>query len=328
MTTPPGVFVISLDFELHWGVCDWLTVDDYRENLLGVRQAIPAMLALFDEFGIHATWATVGFLFFDRREDLLAAIPFELPTYADTRLSCYNVLPELGNDEAADPYHFGRALLERIRSTPHQEIATHTFSHYYCLERGQTTDQFRADLRAACDAAQSLGLGLASIVFPRNQVALPYLEVCGEFGIRVYRGNERSWLYRPSTQDRQGVLRRALRLVDAYANLSGHHTVSPAEVVERGFANIPASRFLRPYNRPLRHLEGLKLRRITNAMTHAAQHGLIYHLWWHPHNFGRHLPENLALLNAILEHFSCLSAQHGMRTLTMSELAGELRARA
>ncbi len=55
-----GTFVISLDFELHWGVRDHRTVADYRENLLGVRRVVPALLSLFSEFGIHATWATVG----------------------------------------------------------------------------------------------------------------------------------------------------------------------------------------------------------------------------------------------------------------------------
>src|SRR5262245_13071649 len=58
-----GALVISLDFELHWGVRDKRPVDgSYRENLLGAREAIPRMLDLFEEFGIAATWATVGFL--------------------------------------------------------------------------------------------------------------------------------------------------------------------------------------------------------------------------------------------------------------------------
>lgn len=43
-----GGFVISLDFELHWGVRDHRSVDEYRPNLLGVRQALPAMLELFE----------------------------------------------------------------------------------------------------------------------------------------------------------------------------------------------------------------------------------------------------------------------------------------
>src|SRR5271170_964441 len=82
----PGGFVISLDFELHWGVRDHRTVDQYRDNLLGARQAIPAILDLFKRHGIHATWATVGFLFFESLDSLNAGLPDELPRYRETNL--------------------------------------------------------------------------------------------------------------------------------------------------------------------------------------------------------------------------------------------------
>src|SRR5258708_20869677 len=59
-----GALVISLDFELHWGVRHTLRPDGpYRSNLLGARIAVPRLLDLFEEFGAGVTWATVGFLF-------------------------------------------------------------------------------------------------------------------------------------------------------------------------------------------------------------------------------------------------------------------------
>src|SRR5271170_2820266 len=84
-----GGLVISLDFELHWGVRDHRTVDQYRQNLLGVRQAVPAMLDLFARYGLHATWATVGFLFCRNIEELTSAIPDELPRYRESCLNPY-----------------------------------------------------------------------------------------------------------------------------------------------------------------------------------------------------------------------------------------------
>ena len=60
-----GKFVISLDFELIWGVRDKRTIQSYGENLRGVHQAIPRLLNLFDQYKIKGTFATVGFLFFD-----------------------------------------------------------------------------------------------------------------------------------------------------------------------------------------------------------------------------------------------------------------------
>ena len=182
----PGTFIISLDFELHWGIRDVKTVAQYRENLLGVRRAVPAMLATFAEYDVHATWATVGFLFFSRRNELLRALPAERPKYDDARLSPYTEMEAVGQDENEDPFHFGRSLLEQIRSSPSQEIGTHTFSHYYCLEPTQSIAAFQADLRAALAAAADFGVVLKSIVFPRNQYDEGHLRICGEMGLRRF----------------------------------------------------------------------------------------------------------------------------------------------
>ena len=107
------------------------------------------MLATFAEYDIHATWATVGFLFFSRRNELLRGLPPKLPRYDDMRLSPYGEIGTIGQDEDEDPFHFARSLLEQIRSSEAQEIGTHTFSHYYCLEPTQSIAAFRDVLRAA-----------------------------------------------------------------------------------------------------------------------------------------------------------------------------------
>ena len=56
-------------------------------------------------------------------------------------------------------------------------------------------------------------------------------------------------------------------------------------------------------------------------MTQAAKAGEIYHLWWHPHNFGWHPKENLKDLEQILQHYQYLHEEYGMQSLTMGELA-------
>ncbi len=323
----PGTFVISLDFELMWGVRDLQTKAGYGANILGVRQAIPAMLALFQEFDIHVTWATVGLLFFDTKAALLAALPTERPHYADPNLSNYVALPELGPDEAADPYYFGLSLLRQIAAVPGQEIATHTFSHYYCLEPGQTPAAFRADLAAAVAAARQQGYALHSLVFPRNQHNPDYLAICRELGIRCYRGNEAAWMYQKQSEATQTPWQRAARLLDAYVNVSGPNTYAPAALAGPLPLNIPASRFLRPWSGRLGLLEGLRLRRILGAMTHAARQGEVFHLWWHPHNFGANLPQNMAVLRRIATHYQVLRQQYGFQSLSMAETTDKILAR-
>ena len=59
--TTRGAFVISLDFELHWGVRDRLgSKDSYGNSLLGARKAIPRMLDLFREFEIGTAKPTAA----------------------------------------------------------------------------------------------------------------------------------------------------------------------------------------------------------------------------------------------------------------------------
>ena len=185
-----GVLVISLDFELYWGVRDSKPLDSYRQNLLGVRAAVPALLQLFQQYGIHATWAAVGFIFFETREQLLASLPERRPAYRDRRLPPYDDLDRLGANESEDPLHFAASLIRQVRSAPGQEIGSHTFSHYYCLEDGQDLATFRADLAAAQRAAARHDLKLRSLVFPRNQFTEEYVAACGEMGFEAYRGTE------------------------------------------------------------------------------------------------------------------------------------------
>ena len=62
--------IVSLDLELFWGMQDIMDLTEYQANIQGGRKAIPQMLELFQKHGIHATWATVGFLFAENYEEL------------------------------------------------------------------------------------------------------------------------------------------------------------------------------------------------------------------------------------------------------------------
>src|ERR1700682_1950350 len=114
----PGIFVVSLDFELRWGTLYQHGTSDYEANVLGVRQAIPAMLNLFREYEIHATWATVGLLFFSNKEDMVRGCPQVKPCYENSELSSHNDMDAVGPDESHDPYHFGYSLIQTVRSFP------------------------------------------------------------------------------------------------------------------------------------------------------------------------------------------------------------------
>ncbi|MCA9240040.1 MAG: polysaccharide deacetylase family protein [Planctomycetales bacterium] len=314
-TNLTGALVVSLDFELHWGWRDSVRGDSpYMRNFHGARQAVPAMLELFSRFDIAATWATVGMLFAKNEQEVRAASPDKRPTYEDPSLDPYQ--EPLGCDESADPLHYAASLVREIQSCPRQELASHTFSHYYCLAAGQTREQFSADLASAVAIGHLRGAALRSIVFPRNQVNPRYEHLLLEHGFTCYRGNQAAWMYGGA-----GPASRAARLLDAHANLAGCHTQRWEEVVEpSGLANVRAGFFLRPCSNHASASARLQRRRIRLALTTAAQRGEILHLWWHPHNFGGNLQENLGSLTEILQHYEQLRESTGFESLSMGEV--------
>ena len=314
-----GLFLVSLDFELYWGVRDVLTLSEYGLNISGVQKAIPEILKAFTIYDVHATWAVVGFLFFSGIEKLKKNCPNILPTYLNPIYSPYNYFAEASNLE--EIYHFAPDLINEIGSHRGQEIASHTFSHYYCLEKGQTGAQFGIDLEFAIQTARNFGFPVQSLVFPRNQSNDEYLKILNNKGILCYRGNEMSWLYQASQHNENKYIKRALRLFDSYVNLSGHNTYKIDLCTSRRPFNIPASRFLRPILKQPEILNYLHLRRVKNAMKHAAERNEIFHLWWHPHNFGVNLRRNIDGLVAILSYYKELNYQFGMTSLNMGELA-------
>ena len=71
------LFVLSLDFELRWGVHDVYGVDisGYRENLEQERYAAPALLELLAQYDTRATWATVGAIGCESWDEYFARAP-------------------------------------------------------------------------------------------------------------------------------------------------------------------------------------------------------------------------------------------------------------
>jgi peptidoglycan/xylan/chitin deacetylase (PgdA/CDA1 family) len=309
-------FVISLDFELFWGVSDSRSIEGYRRNVEGVWDAIPRLLALFRQYDVRATWATVGMLMCRDYEHWERVRPAVMPSYA--RKACSNY--EIGDLARQHPrLFFARPLVQQILDTPGQELASHTYSHFYCDEEGVTSAQFHADLMCAQAVAAELGTSCKSLVFPRNQVRPEFLDAARSAGTTSWRGNPAHPLYRGGHRTPGGIAGRAVRFADAWLPLTGQHVAHPVQA--NGMVNVPASMFLRPYSPTLAALEPLKLARIKRSMTHAARTGGICHLWWHPHNFGANLERNLSTLETILQHFDQLRASTGMRSASMSDLA-------
>lgn len=180
----------------------------------------------------------------------------------------YANFAKVGDNEQVDPLHFGKSLIEEIKRTPYQEIASHTFSHFYCLEKGQTAADFAADLYAMKIITDGYITPIKSITFPHHQINKDYFHACLKAGYICYRGPINHVLYNASQSRWQG----AKQWLDSYINLTGHHIVTFEDIQKEPLLNIRASAFLRPYCSPLRVFERLKIKRIKEGMLEALKH--------------------------------------------------------
>lgn len=311
-----GILITSLDFELFWGMQDCTTLSKYEANVLGGRDAIPELLNLFNKYAIHATWATVGFMFAENYQDLTQYFPADefLPTYKNDKRSAYRLFHEIGEDEQHAPCFYAPSLIKKIASCNGQEIGSHTFSHYYCREKGQTVVQFEADMRAAKAIASSKGYDLTSVVLPRNQCEPEYTAILKDLGFSSFRDEENDWIHE---KVKWRPLMRLLRLLDVYCPLTGQGGYIPKK--ENGVWDLIGSRMYKPYFKFLPFLEKLKVHRIKKQMLYAAKNGLVFHLWWHPHNVGVKTEFHIKQLEEIFTYYDTLNQKYGMKSLNMRE---------
>lgn len=317
-----GIFTVSLDFELYWGIRDKKTIQEYGQNISGVWEVVPRLLKLYNQYGIHCTWAAVGAMMTGDFRDLQQYCPENTPSYLEKELSPYHdFIPS--SREMEGLYLYGKELVELVQKARHQEIGSHTFSHYYCLEDGQTKDQFEADIEAAIAVSSAQKIEIQSFIFPRHQINNSYLEVLKKNGILIYRGTEKAWYHSPAKGSEEGVVKRAFRYLDYFVKVGSHHTQKTSDLHKDGFTVIRASRWLRPYSEKIKFLDGLKLRRIKQQMTYAAKNSEIFHLWFHPHDIGIHQDINFGYLEEIFQHYKKLNEKYNFQSKNMSEIAAE-----
>lgn len=322
----PGIFTISLDFELHWGVFDKkdrLSRTTCYQNTL---KLIPELLHLFEKYEVHTTWATVGGVFAKDRNEWDELKPAIQPEYSIDKYSAYKWVDQHGLPENLYFAHFAPEAVQSILNFRGQELGTHTFGHYYCLEEQNSLKAFDADLKAAKNTSLKFNNRPISLVFPRNQFNEESLRICYSNDIKVVRSNPDQWFWKPIADGKPQMLRKIYRTGDAYIPL-GSRTSYPLEsikVKQNEPIQLPASRLLRPWHPKYSLANKLSLKRILKEIKAAAVNKECYHLWWHPENFGDHPSENLSNLDVILQEYKNCTMKHGMTSWNMGEFATKL----
>lgn len=317
MKIDKGVFTISLDFELHWGIFDVIDIDRKKECFANTRNVIPQILNLFERYNVQCTWAIVGMLYNENLKELEANLPKNQPSYTDRNLSAYDFLKNKYDDSHSDSY-FAPNLVKLIRDTPGQAVSSHTYSHFYTMEQGQTKFDFEDDIKACVKAASKFNIELKSIIPPRNQYNKEYDSICYKYGIDIIRKNPPVWYNK--REFKPYILNRIFRTADCYLKLS--NTTYDLNSIERSPDQpliLPSSRFYKPVSsRSI--LDKMRLRRIKNEMLIAARKGRGYHLWWHPHNFGDNPKQSLVDLEIVLKYYQKLKAKYEFQSMSMETI--------
>jgi peptidoglycan/xylan/chitin deacetylase (PgdA/CDA1 family) len=319
-----GIFTISLDFELHWGVFDKKNREARRNCYENTLRIIPEMLQLFSKHDVHVTWASVGSLFAKDQLEWHQFKPANEPAYENPIYSAYHYVKLNGLEEKVNWAHFAPGSIAEILKYPGQELGTHTFSHYYCLEKLRGEDAFAADLRSVQKAAAKFNTSTRSLVFPRNQFNPDHLKTCYKNGITTVRSNPVDWFWSPVADTGGNLIRKIFRTGDAYLPLASRRTsysINSIKQVPGEPLQLPASRFLRPWYPRYKSVNSLVLNRVMAEMKTAAMKKECYHLWWHPENFGDFPEQNMENLRQILNHYTECKKRYGMKSWNMGEYA-------
>ena len=152
-----GYFIMSLDFEAMWGAIggiDNSTIEAFKHRVSKNQIVIPALLDLFRKYHLKATWGIVGGMFYKDSEDFNSHLTCDI-VYPDWNLSIKQFVKEIS--------------VQKVIEDGHQEIGSHTFSHYYSNEKGASPELLQQELELSSNLFKQFAIDVRTIIFPRNQ---------------------------------------------------------------------------------------------------------------------------------------------------------------
>ena len=313
-----GKLVISLDFEMMWGAIFNKAVEKgYIYRVPYVEKIIPGILELFKKYNIHATWAIVGAIACgDEEEACFLADKEIIDPYGNQTLQKF-ILDIKSEDFNL---YFRPDLVKMVAESKNQEIATHTFSHFYFFEHRFPKKKLESEINASLKTLAPYSKNpIKTIVLPKNQVSPEVYSLLRKNGITNVRGIQISTRFNKSN-----FFSKVMRFADAYIPICGRSSYKINSVYENQIFNVRASRFWRAYYKKLAFLEPLKIKRIKKEMLYSAKNNEIYHLWFHPHNLSSDYKKNLKNLEKIFAYYNYLNKKYGMQSLNISECVLEV----
>jgi len=309
-----GVFIVSVDTELAWGCTSLRDLATCIPRLKQTRSAISVILRMCERYQMAFTWAVVGGLLLDpdNKGIGLDSIPLHNP---QTRTCCTN-----HHDISSDGAYmwYGRDIVDAIRNCRvTQEIGCHSFSHISYDEGNCSIAAAASDLEHCHTAFQALGLTCKAFVYPFNRVG--HLALLPHHGFICYRGPELHTHVRPHFLT---PLLKACRLLCRL--FAGPPALRPT-LKYKELVNIQASMLFRvpEISNPKlwRTILDFQVTSAKQGLSNATRTGKVFHLWFHPFQFGHRTREMLGALDEVLSSASRLRSDNKLEILTMGQMA-------
>ncbi|WP_025835231.1 polysaccharide deacetylase family protein [Bacteroides stercorirosoris] len=162
-----GHFLISLDFELVWGLAGWdlSQIEHYKQNLFSAKDALYKIVCLLEKYNMKCTVGYVGAMNHVSQQELYNTNNILIPAYSNHLYASFGSLLPYMNRELDERLFLAHQEIEMLQKKANVEVASHTYSHYYCLEEGQTIDDFENDVRMAITNAKNKVLILFLLFF-------------------------------------------------------------------------------------------------------------------------------------------------------------------
>lgn len=303
-----GQFVVSIDFEMAWGLVHRNGDVDYTVD--DERVLLTSLLDSFDRHSVPATWATVGHLLLDSCADDGDGLHPDIsrPEYSWFRGDWFDADP--GTDVHDAPRWYAPDVVTDLLARPAgHELGCHSFSHLIVGDPACSAADFESELVGCAGAAARFGVELESFVYPRNSVG--HVDELVRAGYTNYRG-------RRADPFDSSPIGRARRLMDRVVP-SPRSIVRP--VAEPGIWNLPATCL---FTIEARRMPELWFRQTLRRLEHAARHGGLFHVWFHPHNFAHGGPESVEMFDRLLARAAELRLDGTLDTVTMGSLSAAL----
>jgi len=292
--------MLTLDTELLWSLNSKRHLRLFKKKQNKAMDVIPSILKMLEDKKVSATWAMVGHLFFERKEDVAYSSEINEYTHYERETESFS------SHFNESLYHSPSSIEKILDSNVYQEIGYHSYSHPIFTQISKK--EAEKEIKLSKKIEKKWDIKLKSFVFPKDQVN--YLNLLKRYDFKIFRSPP---IFEDNNPNRisQGLGNFFPKSVFPF-RMNGLWSVNTSMIyfdpkipfipIRFPYTSLPSARF------------GLK---------RAIKRREIFHLFFHPWNMIIH-DDFERNLRKFLEYVSKMRESTEMKIITMGQLADSL----